>query len=234
MDYKPIAFIHNGFEQKFGIPKQSSIADGIISEIVFVPEFRNPDAVRGLEGFSHIWLLWEFSESKPSASLTVRPPKLGGNKRMGVFATRSPFRPNPIGLSCVKIAGIDYDCENAPVIKVSSADLMNGTPILDIKPYLPQFDSKPDALAGFSQDLEINTHDVIIPDEFRDIYSPDFLNNVKCILSNDPRPQYHNDPERVYGFIFDNKEIKFRVSGNTVEITDIQEARRDVQTDEKK
>ncbi|MBQ7595541.1 MAG: tRNA (N6-threonylcarbamoyladenosine(37)-N6)-methyltransferase TrmO [Clostridia bacterium] len=233
MNYKPIAYIHNGFGSKFGIPKQSSIADGIVSEIVFAPEYRNPDAVRGLEGFSHIWLLWEFSQSKQSASLTVRPPKLGGNKRMGVFATRSPFRPNPIGLSCVKIVEIDNNCANAPVIKVSSADLMNGTPIIDIKPYLPQFDCKPEALAGFSKDFEINSFNVVIPEKFEEIYPRDFIKNVTCILSNDPRPQYHNDPERIYGFVFENKEIKFRVADYTVEVTDIQEGRHDVQTDEK-
>ncbi len=223
MNCFPVAKIHNGYASKFGIPKQSSIAKTIISEIVFEPEFRNPDAIRGLEGFSHLWLIWEFSESEPSRSLTVRPPGLGGNKRMGVFATRSPFRPNPIGLSCVEIAGIDYECENAPVIKVLSADLMNGTPILDIKPYLPQFDSKPEAAGGFSKDLAVNRFEVIIPEKLRLIYPDSFLSDVTAILSNDPRPQYHNDPERLYGFVYDGREIKFRVFEHTVEVTDISE-----------
>lgn len=223
MNYKTIATIHNGFKSKFGIPKQSNIAGGIESTIVFEPEFRNPDAIRGLEGFSHIWLLWDFSQSGESSSLTVRPPRLGGNKRMGVFATRSPFRPNPIGLSCVEIKKIDYECADAPVITVTSADLMDGTPIIDIKPYLPQFECIPDARGGFSQDVELDPLEVIIPEKFTEIYPDSFINNISCILSKDPRPQYHDDPERVYGFEFDGREIKFKVCGKTAQVTDIQE-----------
>lgn len=221
MPMKVIARINNGFTDKFGIPRQSGIVNGVKSTIVFENEFRSPDAVRGLEGFSHIWLIWEFSNSHKSSSLTVRPPRLGGNKRVGVFATRSPFRPNPIGLSCVKLTNIEYTSDRGPILHVDGADLMNGTPIYDIKPYLPEFDCIPDADAGFAKDTSGEKLKVIISKTLSDILGEDETKTLKAILANDPRPSYQNDPERVYGFEFYDREIKFKVQNNVLEVTEI-------------
>lgn len=218
---KTIAKIKSGFPTKFGIPRQSNLIDGIISKIIFEPEYRNPDAIRGLEGFSHLWLIWKFSDSKESNSLTVRPPRLGGNTRMGVFATRSPFRPNPIGLSCVRIVKIEQDKNLGPVIYVSSADLMDGTPIYDIKPYLPNIDSIPDAKGGFAQDVKDYSLEVIIPDYIKNKYDEKYISVVTQILSNDPRPSYQNDPDRIYAFFYEDKEIKFKVKDGALTVTDI-------------
>ena len=211
MELRPIAHIRNSFKEKFGIPRQSGLSD-IISEIVFEKEFRDANALRGLEGFSHIWLIWGFSANKDESSFrpTVRPPRLGGNERAGVFATRSPFRPNPIGLSSVALEDI-LQTEEGPVLKIRGADLMDGTPIYDIKPYLREFDCHPDARSGFVDDREFETLEVVFPQELLDkIPEQDRMALVQA-LKQDPRPQYQDDPDRVYGMLFGNQNIRFSV-----------------------
>lgn len=220
---EPIATIKSDFPTKFGIPRQSGIVQQLKADIVFCPQYRNADALRGLEGFTHLWIIWEFSEAKRSNwSPTVRPPRLGGNTRMGVFATRSPFRPNPIGLSCVKIESIDLDTPDGPVIHVSGADLMSGTPIYDIKPYIPYTDSHPDARAGFTDAVEFATLSVIIPDEMRKLLPEEKASSLIGILEQDPRPHYQDDPERIYGFNFAGFEVHFRVEGKNLYVTGIE------------
>ena len=218
-----IARIHNDFPSKFGLPRQSNLAPSLRSRITFEPAYRNIDAVRGLEGFSYIWLLWEFSESvRPEGgwSPTVRPPRLGGNTRMGVFATRSPFRPNPIGLSCVKLEAVDLNDPDAPVLVVSGADLMDGTPIYDIKPYLPGVEAHPEALDGFVGAHPQHLLKVDIPEDVRarllESINPNQLQSLTEILSQDPRPAYHDDPKRVYGFVYAGLEIRFCIENETV------------------
>lgn len=209
-----IAHIHNDFDGKFGVPRQSGLVQGLEARIVFCPEYRNVDALRGLEGFSHIWLLWDFSEAHSGKwSPTVRPPRLGGNKRMGVWATRSPFRPNNIGLSSVRIVRIELDTPEGPVIHVEGADLMNGTPILDIKPYLPFTDSHPDATSGWTAEVTTPPLKVIIPEEVRKSYTftPRQWSAIESILESDPRPHYQNDPTRIYSFEFRGTTLRFRV-----------------------
>lgn len=218
-----IAHIHTCFPTKFGIPRQSGLTD-TTAEIVFTPKYRSPDAIRGLEDFSHIWLIWEFSENRDkSPSLTVRPPRLGGNTRMGVFATRSPFRPNSLGLSCVEIEKIDYSCKNAPVIYVKGADMLDGTPIFDIKPYLPFADSKPDAKGGFAEVVAKNALTVVFSEAAKKGIPEEKRTQLIEILSQDPRPHYHDDPERIYAFEYDSYKIKFRVDGSTLIVTEISE-----------
>lgn len=222
ISFKPIAKIHTEFPTKFGIPRQSGLENTLLSTIVFEPEYRNPDALRGLDGYSYIWLIWQFSESmREEWSPTVRPPRLGGNTRMGVFASRSPFRPNPIGLSCVKIEQIDFTTPQGPVIVVSGADIMDGTPIYDIKPYLPYVDSHPDALGGFSlQSLE-PVLDVDFPKDLL-IRIPDNLRTgLITVLSQDPRPAYQNESNRIYGFRFNNFDIRFTVENNRLTVCKI-------------
>ena len=217
----PVAHIYTEFHSKFGIPRQSGLA-GTSGKIVFCPEFRSADAVRGLEGYSHLWLIWEFSENKEKKpSLTVRPPRLGGNVRMGVFATRSPFRPNNLGLSSVEIEKIDYDCKDAPVIYVKGADILDGTPVFDIKPYLPFADSHPLAKSGFSGEVMGNNLDVIFENDSEKNVKPEHIKNLREILSEDPRPHYHDDPERVYSFEFSEYKIKFRVENTTLKVIEI-------------
>lgn len=210
----PIAHIQNDFTEKFGIPRQSGLAE-LPSLIIFAPEYRVKEAFRGLELYSHIWLIWQFSETTDQFngkwSPTVRPPKLGGNKRMGVFATRSPFRPNPIGLSAVKLLKVDYEAENAPVLHVSGADLMNNTPIYDIKPYLPYADSHPEAVGGFALQNKNGSLTVDFPKAFLDMIPEDRQNGIISALSHDPRPSYQDDPKRVYTFGFGGLEISFKV-----------------------
>ena len=219
---KPIAHIHSPFPGKFGIPRQSGLVKDIVSEIIFEPEYRSPEAFRGLEGYSHIWIIWEFSEAKRDTwSPTVRPPRLGGNKRMGVFATRSPFRPNPIGLSLAELAEIRLHTEEGPVICVKGADLMDGTPIYDIKPYLPHIESIPDAKGGFSEKAALHSLEVCISDELLEKIPAAHRNALIEILKQDPRPSYQNDPSRIYGFYFADMEIMFRVDGNILTVTDI-------------
>lgn len=223
---KIIARIHTDFKTKFGIPRQSGVVEELRGEIIFEPEFRNADAVRGLEDFSHIWLIWQFSENlRADWSPTVRPPRLGGNTHVGVFATRSPFRPNSIGLSSVKLEEIEYSAEKGPILHVSGADMMDGTPIFDIKPYIPYADCHPEASGGFTDKTQFNTLGVVIPEEMESKISQDKLIALKGILENDPRPHYQNDPERVYGFEFAGMEIHFRVCENTLTVIDVSEVK---------
>jgi tRNA-Thr(GGU) m(6)t(6)A37 methyltransferase TsaA len=216
-----IAYIHTDYNEKFGIPRQSGLAPSVQGRIVFEPEFRDPEAVRGLEGFSHIWLIWEFSENRGKAwSPMVRPPRLGGNRRMGVFATRSPFRPNPIGLSCVELSEVRLDDPEGPVIVVQGPDLLDGTPILDIKPYIPYADSFPDASIGFLSDAtELQVH-VVIPDNIREILGERLTKEVSDVLQNDPRPTYQKDSDRVYGVLFGGYNITFTVQEDVLTVID--------------
>ena len=218
-----IARIHSDFSTKFGVPRQSGLVDALESTIVFEPEFRNADALRGLEGFSHLWLVWVFDQAiRDSWSPTVRPPRLGGNQRMGVFATRSPFRPNPIALSSVKLAGIEQTAEYGTVLKIRGADLMDGTAILDIKPYIPYADSHPDAVGGFASAPAGETLEVVIPPDLLDRIPEQRREALRGVLAQDPRPHYQNDPERVYGFGFAGLEVKFSVDGTRLTVSDIQ------------
>ena len=217
-----IAHIENAYSEKFGVPRQSGRVQSILSRILFEPEYRNPSAFRGLTDFSHLWLIWEFSEARRSSwSATVRPPRLGGNERLGVFATRSPFRPNPIGLSCVKLERLDFDEKNGPVLTVSGADLMNGTPIYDIKPYLPYTDSHPEAAGGFTDHLEEHLLQVILPAHLAGALSPELITPLKEVLAQDPRPRYQDDPERVYGMTFAGRNVRFKVSSGILTVCDI-------------
>ena len=219
MEMKIIGRIHTDFATKFGIPRQSGLVPELMGEIVLEPEYRNPDAVRGLEEFSHLWLVWEFSKAVRSDwSPTVRPPILGGNKRMGVFATRSPFRPNPIGLSSVELEKIELTSDRGPVLHVRGADLMDGTPIFDIKPYVAYADSHPDALSGFLGAATFKKLRVTLPDGVSEPLPEGLID----VLSNDPRPRYHDDPERVYGMQYAGHEVKFRVSGDELIVLSIQ------------
>ncbi len=212
-EMKIIARIHTPFKTKFGIPRQSGVAAKVKGEIVFEPEYRSADAVRGLEGFSHIWLIWCFSESEGAQwSPTVRPPRLGGNTRMGVFATRSPFRPNPIGLSSVELECVELSADRGPVLHVRGADIMDGTPIFDIKPYVAYADSHPAATGGFTASVQFERLRV----ELGDGVSEPLPDGLAEVLENDPRPRYHDDPKRVYGMEYDGREIKFRVCGDTL------------------
>ena len=217
---KVIAHIHNDFTTKFGIPRQSGLTD-LESIIVFEPEYQNADALRGIEGFSHLWLIWDFSLAhRKKWSPTVRPPRLGGNKRMGVFATRSPFRPNPIGLSSVKLLGVEKT-HKGMVLRVSGADILSGTPIYDIKPYLPYTDSHPDAKGGFAEDRQKDFLKVKIENELLNKIPKEKQAPLTEILSEDPRPHYIDNPNRIYGFEFSGFEVKFRVDGDTLYVTDI-------------
>ena len=219
---KVIAHIHSDFPTKFGIPRQSGLVESLKAKIVFEPEYRNSDALRGMDEYSHLWLIWEFSEAKRDTwSPTVRPPRLGGNKRMGVFATRSPFRPNPIGLSCVKLETIDFTAENGPVIIVSGADLLDGTPIYDIKPYLPFADSRPDAVGGFADTVKGDQLQVQCSEEMMLQIPKQHRQAVIDILAQDPRPHYQQDPTRIYGMEYANMEIKFRVEDTTLVVCEI-------------
>ena len=212
MELKIIAKIHTDFPTKFGIPRQSGLVEGLKAQIVFEPEYRVAEAVRGLEEFSHIWLIWQFSEAvRKDWSPTVRPPRLGGNKRMGVFSTRAPFRPNAIGLSSVKLEKVEISKELGPILHVSGADLMDGTPIYDIKPYLPYVDAHPEATGGFAQPLAEYALEVAFPEELLERIQPDRREGLVSLLKQDPRPSYQKDPARVYGFPFAGWEIKFTV-----------------------
>ncbi len=220
-----IARICSDFPQKFGIPRQSGLVDALKAKIIFEPPFRNPDALRGLEGFSHIWLIWAFSQAvRADWSPTVRPPRLGGNSRLGVFATRSPFRPNPIGLSAVKLEGIVQDPALGPVLLVSGADLMDGTPIFDIKPYLPYADCIPDALGGFAGAAPEAALEVEIPPALLEKVPAEKRAALRAVLAQDPRPHYQADPDRVYGFTFAGLEVKFSVRENLLSVCDISPA----------
>ena len=223
MVIEPIAHIRTPFPEKFGIPRQSGLASDLKARIVFEPQYRNADALRGLEGFSHIWLIWEFSANRRSGwQPTVRPPRLGGNAHMGVFATRSPFRPTPLGLSCVELEGIDADADDGPVLIVRGADLMDGTPIYDIKPYVKYADSRPHALCGYVEKLQERRLKVVIPPETADgIMDKSIMPSLIEVLQLDPRPSYHDDPERIYGLSFEGLNVNFRVSDGILEVTGI-------------
>ena len=224
MIIKPVAYIRTDFSEKFGIPRQSGLADSLRGTIVFEPDYRNPDALRGLDGFSHLWLIWEFSANSGNGDWqpTVRPPRLGGNERMGVFATRSPFRPNPLGLSCVEIDSIESDTPDGPLIHVKGADLMDMTPIYDIKPYIKYADARPHAKCGYVDELQERKLKVIIPAELSErIEDKSVLEPLVQTLGLDPRPSYHNDPERVYGLSFAGLNVRFRVDGGVLMVLDI-------------
>ena len=219
---KPIAHISSPFPAKFGVPRQPGLVPSLKAEIIFEPEYRIPEALRGLEGYSHIWVIWEFSESvRDTWSPTVRPPRLGGNKRVGVFATRSPFRPNPIGLSVLELEKIELSTPNGPVIHVKGADLIDNTPIYDIKPYLPHIDSIPDAKAGFAGDVVSNKLSVVIPENLFELIPPAHRASIKAILEQDPRPGYQKDDTRKYGFFYADMEIKFIVQDSALTVTEI-------------
>lgn len=217
---KVIARARGDLKTKFGIPRQSGLVEALRTRIVFEPEYRNPDALRGLEGFSHLWLIWQFSEAvREDWSPTVRPPRLGGNTRMGVFATRSPFRPNALGLSCVRLEGLERT-EEGTVLVVSGADLMDGTPIYDIKPYLPYADCKAEARGGFAPERGRELA-VDIPPELLARVEEDKREALAGVLAQDPRPHYQDDPTRVYGMRFADHEVKFRVEGEVVRVIEI-------------
>lgn len=217
-----IAKIYNDFTTKFGIPRQSGLCDGVVSKIVFDKKYRNPDAFRGIEQYSHLWLVWYFSEShREEFTPTVRPPKLGGNTRMGVFATRSPFRPNPLGLSCVRLLKVENDSKLGVVLYVSGADLMNGTEIFDIKPYLPYCDSKPDATNGFALSVPEGKLSVSCEKSLLELIPEEKRDGLFQVLSQDPRPAYQNDSERVYVVPFSDFEISFVVRGEVLEIVGV-------------
>ena len=225
MAIKPIAHIYTHFPEKFGIPRQSGLAKSLRGRIVFEPEYRNPDALRGLDGFSHIWLIWEFSANRTTSPWqpVVRPPRLGGNSFMGVFATRSPFRPNPLGLSCVKVDSIELSTPDGPVINVLGADLMDGTPIYDIKPYIRYADSRPESVCGYVDALEERSLKVVFPSELSDrIADKTIIPSLMETLRLDPRPSYHNDPERVYGLSFSGYNVRFKVVEAVLTVTDIE------------
>lgn len=219
---KKIATIYNDFPDKFGIPRQSGLIDELVGKIVFEKEYRNDSALKGLEQFSHIWLIWEFSEAKREEwSPTVRPPRLGGNARMGVFATRSPFRPNPIGLSAVKIKSIEKTKNDGTVIYVSGADLMNGTPIYDIKPYIPLSDCIPEASEGYTAETKEHFLSVNFPKELLDKVPLEKRIPLTKVLEQDPRPSYIDDSERIYGVSFSGYNVRFRVAGDTLYVTEV-------------
>ena len=222
MEIRPIAQIRSDFAEKFGIPRQSSLVESLEARVVFAPEFRNPDALRGIEGFSHLWLIWEFSRAKREGfSPTVRPPRLGGNTRLGVFATRSPFRPNPLGLSCVRLLGLEETAGQGTALRVAGADLLDGTPIYDIKPYLPYADCRPEAAGGWTGGEADRLLTVNCPEELLARLPEGKRTAALGVLANDPRPHYQSDPERIYGLAFAGYELRFRVEGETLTVIDI-------------
>lgn len=219
----PIARIRSDFPTKFGIPRQSGLVKELRATIVFEPEFRNPDTLRGIEGFSHLWLIWQFSQSvRQQWSPTVRPPRLGGNTRMGVFATRSPFRPNNLGLSCVTLLGVEQTEEFGTVVHVGGADLMNDTPIFDIKPYIPYSDCQTDAIGGFTDHAESYLLDVNFPDHLLARLPEDKRAAALEVLSHDPRPSYQNDPQRIYGMTFAGMDIHFCIDDKSLTVTEVE------------
>ena len=217
-----IAYMKSDFPTKFGIPRQSGLVESLRSTIIFAPEFRNPDALRGIEGYSHLWLIWQFSAAvRKDWSPTVRPPRLGGNTRMGVFATRSPFRPNSLGLSCVRLLGVEETQEFGTVLHVGGADLMDGTPIFDIKPYIPYGDAHPDAIGGFTDHAEDFLLEVVFPDELLKKLPQDKREPALGVLAHDPRPSYQRDPERIYGLTFAGYDIRFQVKDGVLTVLEV-------------
>ncbi len=219
MELQPIAHFRSPFTSKFGIPKQSGLVEELRGEIVFEPAFRNADYLRGIEEFDYLWLIWEFSANPHKAvSPVVRPPVLGGNERVGVFATRSPFRPNPLGLSSVKIESVEWESARGPIIHVLGADLMDGTPIFDIKPYIVYADSHADARSGFVDKRQWPKLQVVLPDELHEVFSEEQLKALRHTLELDPRPHYQNDPQKVYGMPFEGRDIHFRVNDGVLTV----------------
>lgn len=222
LSLQAIAHIHTDFPSKFGVPRQSGLVSALKATIVFEPDFRNPEAFRGLEEYSHIWLIWQFSQVTSNGwSPTVRPPRLGGNTRMGVFATRSPFRPNRIGLSCVRLDKVEFHPANGPVLHVSGADLVDGTPIYDVKPYLPYTDSHPEAIGGFAAQTRFSTLEVVCPESLLEQIPSIQREGLLAVLAQDPRPAYQNDPQRIYGMAYGNFEVRFTVEGNCLSVREI-------------
>ena len=221
-EIQAIAHMKSDFPTKFGIPRQSGLVEALRSTIVFEPEYRNPDALRGIDGYSHLWLIWQFSEAvRKDWSPTVRPPRLGGNTRMGVFATRSPFRPNSLGLSCVRLLGVEETREFGTVLHVGGADLMDGTPIFDIKPYIPYSDARPDAVGGFTDHADDFLLEVVFPDKLLKRIPTAKRQALLGVLSHDPRPSYQRDANRVYGLSFAGFNIRFSVSDGVLTVTEI-------------
>ena len=219
---KIIARIHSDFPTKFGIPRQAGLVEALRATVVFEPEYRNPDALRGIDGYSHLWLIWQFSEAiRPNWSPTVRPPRLGGNTRRGVCATRSPYRPNPSGLSCVELVGLRETQDQGLVLEVAGADLMDGTPIFDIKPYAPYADCHPEARGGFTETAGDFLLAVEFPPALLERIPPDRREALIGVLSHDPRPSYQRDPERIYGMGFGGFDIRFQVRENTLTVVDV-------------
>ncbi len=223
MQIEPIAYFRSPFATKFGVPKQSGLVENLMGTIEFVPQYRNADALRGMEDFDYLWLIWEFSANRHAAtSPVVRPPLLGGNRKVGVFASRSPFRPNRLGLSSVRISEIELDATRGPLIHVLGADLMDGTPIYDIKPYVVYADSHPDARSGFVDKNAIRWLEVVVPDAVAARYSSDELAALRKVLSLDPRPHYQDNPEKVYGMMYAGKDVKFRVEGDVLTVVEVE------------
>ena len=223
VNIQAIARMHSDFATKFGIPRQAGLVEELRSTIVFEPEYRNDDALRGIEDFSHLWIIWQFSEAvRTGWSPTVRPPRLGGNTRMGVFATRSPFRPNNLGLSCVKLLGIEYTAELGTVLHVGGADLMDGTPIFDIKPYIPYSDSHPDATGGFTDTAKEFLLEVDFPPALLEKLPQDKRSAAIGVLTHDPRPSYQRKPGRIYGLTFAGFDIRFTVEGDTLTVVEVE------------
>lgn len=221
---KVIARIHSDFPTKFGIPRQSGLVQELKSTVVFEPEYRDENALRGIEQFTHLWLIWQFSASaREGWSPTVRPPRLGGNARLGVFATRSPFRPNPIGLSSVRLEGVERDPKLGPVLRIACADLMDGTPILDIKPYIPYADAHPEASGGYTDFTIRHSLEVNFPPELLSRVPENRRAALRGVLAQDPRPSYQDDPARVYGFAFAGLEVRFRVEGGVLIVVDVEQ-----------
>ena len=223
MEIRQIGHMVSDFSEKFGIPRQSGLVEELESLVVFEPEWRDENALRGIEGFSHVWLIWEFSQARREGwSPTVRPPRLGGNQRMGVFATRSPFRPNPLGLSCVRLLGVEKHPGYGTVLRVGGADLLDGTPIYDVKPYLPQADCHPEALGGFAASTPWHGLEVEMPSELLTKVPADKRRALLAVLAQDPRPSYQADPTRVYGMSFASLQIKFQVQDGTLRVVDVE------------
>ena len=223
MEIRQIGHMVSDFSEKFGIPRQSGLVEELESLVVFEPEWRDENALRGIEGFSHVWLIWEFSQARrESWSPTVRPPRLGGNQRMGVFATRSPFRPNPLGLSCVRLLGVEKHPGYGTVLRVGGADLLDGTPIYDVKPYLPQADCHPEALGGFAESTPWHDLEVEMPPALLAKVPADKRRALLAVLAQDPRPSYQADPTRVYGMSFASLQIKFQVQDGILKVVDVE------------
>lgn len=223
MQIEPIAYFRSPFATKFGVPKQSGLVENLMGTIELVPQYRNADALRGMEDFDYLWLIWEFSANRHAAtSPVVRPPLLGGNRKVGVFASRSPFRPNRLGLSSVRISEIEIDTTRGPLIHVLGADLMDGTPIYDIKPYVVYADSHPEACSGFVDKNAIRWLEVVVPDAVASRYSSDELAALRKVLSLDPRPHYQDNPEKVYGMMYAGKDVKFRVEGDVLTVVEVE------------